>query len=244
LTAVVVGASTGLGRCLADRLAAAGHDLVIASSDERDVAALASDLRTRHGIRVTDVAIDLGGSSADPEPLERAAADLGAADALLLPIGWTAPRDDGCRDPELTERLVRTNFLSVTTVVSTFLPALRRRPRAAIVGFGSIAAVRGRGANVIYAASKRALQTFFEGLRHGCADTQVRVQFYVLGYLDTNLAFGRKTLLPRANPDRLAANVVRDLGRSEGVVYYPGWWRPVCALISIMPWFVFKRLRF
>jgi short-subunit dehydrogenase len=244
VTAVVVGASAGLGRALAERLAGAGHDLVLASSDERDVAALAAHLRIQHEVRVTAVAGDLGGDTDGVERLEEAAQGLGGADALLLPIGWTAPLDDACRDTELTERLVRTNFLSVTALVSRFLPGLRQRPRAAIVGFGSVAGVRGRGTNIVYAASKRALQTFFEGLRHACTDTPVRVQLYMLGYLDTNLAFGRKTLLPRANPERLATRVVRNLGRSEGVVYHPGWWRPVCALLSVVPWFVFKRLRF
>jgi short-subunit dehydrogenase len=244
LTAVVVGASTGLGRALAEHLATAGHDLVIASSDERDLAALAADLRIRHGVRVASVAVDLGEDGAGGERLEQAAAELGGADALLFPIGWTAPLDDASREAELTERLVRTNFLSVATVVGLFLPGLRRRPRAAIVGFGSVAAARGRSANVVYAASKRALQTFFEGLRHASTGTGVRAQLYVLGYLDTNLAFGRRTLLPRADPDRLAARVVRNLGRSEGVVYHPRWWRPLCALLSIVPWLVFKRLRF
>jgi len=193
---------------------------------------------------VTPVAIDLGSNATGVERLEQAAADLGGADTLLFPIGWTAPLDDACRDPELTERLVRTNFLSVATVVSRFLPGLRQRSRAAVVGFGSVAAVRGRGTNVVYAASKRALQTFFEGLRHACTGTRVRVQLYILGYLDTNLAFGRKTLLPRADPDRLAARVVRDLGRAEGIVYHPGMWRPVCVLLEFVPWFVFKRLKF
>jgi short-subunit dehydrogenase len=144
----------------------------------------------------------------------------------------------------VAERLVRTNFLSVTAVVASLLPELRKRPRASIVGFGSVAATRGRGANLVYAASKRALQTYFEGLRHACAGTPVEVCFYVLGYLDTNLAFGRRTLLPRADPSRLAARVVRDMGRRGGVVYYPPAWRLVCAVLPLLPFVVFKRLKF
>jgi short-subunit dehydrogenase len=239
-----VGASAGLGRSIAERLAASGHDLVVASSDERDLAALASHIRIRYGVRATTVAGDLASGAPDPDRLVGAAGDLGGADALLLPIGWTALIDDGRWDPGLTERVVRTNFLSVVTVISRFLEELERRPRAVIVGFGSVAAARGRGANMVYAASKRALQTYFESLRHRCSDTDIRVQFYILGYLDTNLAFGRKTALPRAAPDRLAARVARDLTRGEGVVYYPWMWRLVCSLLPLVPWCVFKRLKF
>jgi short-subunit dehydrogenase len=241
--AVVVGASAGLGRALAGELAAAGHDLVVVSSDPRDLEALASDLRIRHGVRVVAVPFDLGAEPSSLERLFEAVADLGSPDALLLPVGWTAERDDAALDPSRAERLVRTNFLSVAAVVGRFLPDMQRRPRASVVGFGSVAAARGRGANVFYAASKRALETYFESLRHACAGTPVRVSFYVLGYLETNLAFGRRTLLPRADPKRLAARVVRDLGRREGVLYHPRAWRLVVAALPFVPFSVYRRLK-
>ena len=50
--------------------------------------------------------------------------------------------------------------------------------------------VPGRSRNVAYSAAKRALASFFESLRHAFADSGVVVQFYVLGYMDTELAAG------------------------------------------------------
>jgi hypothetical protein len=242
VSAVVVGASAGLGRALAEELAAAGHDLVVVSSDARDLEALASDLRIRHGVKVMSVPIDLGGESVGLEPLKQAAGELGGADALLLPIGWTAASDDATTSADVALRLVRTNLLSVVTVVTELLPTLRQKPRASVVGFGSVAAVRGRARNMTYASSKRALQTWFEGLRQACAGTSVRVRFYVLGFLDTSLAFGKRTPLPRADPARLAARVVKELG-SEGVVYYPRAWRVVAVVLPLVPFFLYRRLK-
>ena len=95
---------------------------------------------------------------------------------------------------------------------------------------------------MVYAASKRALQTWFEGLRQSCAGSSVRVSFYVLGFLDTSLSFGRRTPLPRADPARLAARVVRELHR-EGVWYHPRAFRLVSALLLLLPFSVFKRMR-
>jgi short-subunit dehydrogenase len=243
--AVVVGASAGLGRALAEALAAAGHDLVVVSSDARDLEALASDLRIRHGVRVVAAALDLGAElrAGAVDRLDEAVAGLGSPDALLLPVGWTAASDGVSSATDLAERLVRTNFLSVAALVGRFLPGLLGRPRASIVGFGSVAATRGRAANAFYAASKRALQTYFESLRHSCAGTPVRVSFYVLGYLETNLAFGRRTLLPRADPARLAARVVRNMDRREGVRYHPRSWRLVAAALPLVPFSAFKRLK-
>lgn len=244
MTALVVGGSAGLGRALAGRLAAAGHDLVLVSSDERDLAAMTSDLKLRHGVRVSSVAADLGGDCGYLEELEDRAAALGGLDHLLFPAGAVADQDDPGLDPAGASRLLAINFLAVAAIVARFLPELKRWPRAAIVGFGTVAAARGRSRNLVYAASKRALQTYFEGLRHACAQTPVTVQFYVLGYLDTNLAFGRPTPLPRADPGRLSARILRDLRRDVGVVYYPAAWRVLCGVLRCLPWFLYSRLRF
>jgi short-subunit dehydrogenase len=245
VTAVVVGASAGLGRALAEALAAAGEDLVIVASDARDVEALASDLRLRHGIAVIALGLDLGHAGADLEPIGRAADTLGGAEWLLLPIGWTAEaaRDDGTLEAETAERLVRTNFLAVTAVIARFLPSLRERPNARIVGFGSVAAVRGRRANLVYASAKRALQTYFEGLRHACAGTPVRVQFWVPGYLDSNLAFGRSPAILRADLGRFARRVVARLRDGDLLVYHPRGWRLLSAAARLAPFWLFKRLK-
>jgi len=243
VTYFVLGASAGLGRALARRLAAARHDLILVSSNERDVAAMAADLSVRHGVRAVPIGADVGEGDVYLERVAEAARALGSLDGLLCPLGAVAEGDDGRLGPQQAAWLTRVNFLSVVSAVTRFLPALRGRPRAVIVGFGSVAAARGRGANMVYAATKRALESFFEGLRHLCVGSNVIVQFYVLGYLDTNLAFGRRTPLPKGDPDALSARVLRDLGRDIGVAYYPAFWRPVCAGLRRVPWFLVKLLK-
>lgn len=243
MTYVILGASAGLGRALARRFAVAGHDLVVVSSDRRDVAAVAADLSLRHGVRVVAVAGDVAEGDAYLDRVAAAGEGLGGIDGLLCPVGTVLDGDDGSLSPPEAARLTRVNFLAVIAAVAQLMPLLRRRSRAVIVGFGSIAAARGRRANAVYAAAKRALESFFESLRHVCVGSNVRVQFYVLGYLDTNLAFGRRTPLPKADPDALSARVLRDLDRDIGVVYHPPFWRPLCAALRWAPWILVKRLR-
>jgi short-subunit dehydrogenase len=244
VTYVVVGASAGLGRALATRLAAAGHSLVLVASDPRDVGAVAADLRIRYRVPVTAVPADVAADDGYLDRVAAAADALGGVDGLLFPIGANAPGDDGSLDAAAATRLWRANFLVAAAAAARFLPELRRRPRAVIVGFGSVAAARGRGANVVYAAAKRALESLFESLRHACAGSSVLVQFYVLGYLDTQLAFGVRTPLPKADPGRLSERVLAGLDRDVGVVYYPAVWRLVCALLRRVPWVLYRRLRF
>ena len=244
MSCLILGASGGLGRALCYRFAAARHDLIIVSSDERDLAAMESDLELRFGVRVSSVAVDFSRELDYRERLLAAVASASPLRGLLFPIGAVLSHDDGELDPMSAERLVRVNFLSVVDTVAPFLPSLRAREGSTIVGFGSVAGARGRSANVVYSASKRALESYFESLRHACANGGPIVQFYVVGYLDTSLSAGRTKLFPKASPERLANRVERDLNRDIGRVFFPPYWRPICLALRWTPWFVYKRMQF
>jgi len=244
MTYVIVGASSGLGRALAERFAAAGYDLVIVSSDARDLNVLASDLAIRNGVRVSPVEANLGEEGDYPALIYDAACKLGDVQGLVFSVGANASEDDVNISIDSAIRLARTNFLSVAAIIGKFMPMLLNRSGAAIVGFGSVSATRGRSANVIYAAAKRALASYFESLRHAAAQSDALVQFYVLGYLETNLSFGIPTLFPKASVGKLADRVLEGLNKDFGVAYFPGYWRFVCLVVRLLPWFVFKHLKF
>ncbi|MGH9320821.1 MAG: SDR family NAD(P)-dependent oxidoreductase [Vicinamibacteria bacterium] len=241
---LVMGASGGLGRALCYRFAASGLDLVVVSTDERDLEALQSDLKLRYGVRVHAVPADVTRGEEYRERLRALAEGAGPLQGLLFPIGGVLSDDTGGLEPQSAEWLVRVNFLSVVDTVATLLPSLTASGAGVVVGFGSVAAARGRGSNVVYSASKRALESYFESLRHLCANGGPMVQLYVAGYLDTSLSSGRTKLLPKASPERLAAKVLRNLSRDVGLVYFPWYWRPICLALRWTPWCLFKSLKF
>ena len=244
MTYVIIGASAGVGRALASAFASAGHDLILVSSDERDLRALTSDLGIRHGARVTAIAADVNEGDAYLDQVADAARRLGALDGMLFPLGATADDDDGRFDPHLIRALSRVNYEAVVSAATRFLPELTERPRATLVAFGSVAALRGRSRNMAYGAAKRALLSFFESLRHACAHSRVRVQFYVLGYMETEQARGLQSWIPKGDPMALARRVCRDVHRDLGMVYYPAFWRLLAGGVRAVPWSIYKRLRF
>jgi len=243
-TCLIIGGSSGLGRALAERFAANGFAIALLSSDRRDLDALASDLALRFDIQAAAVSMDLRAPRLDLGELERSLAALPPLSILLAPAGINSDDDNVEQAPSSREALLRGNFGSLCEIIDHCLPRLRAAPAALIAGFGSVAAVRGRGRNVAYSAAKRALQSHFESLRHGLADCRIMVHFYVLGYLDTNLAFGKPTPIPRASPSRLAEYIYRCRADSFGVKHYPAIWRPICAIVRWLPWFIFRRLQF
>lgn len=243
-TFLLIGGSAGLGRALAERFATAGNALVLVSSDLRDTQALASDLTLRCDVPVCAIALDLAAPALSLSKLDAALAGLPPLAGVLLPAGSNRTDDAAGQGAEAFAELTLVNYMNLCRIVDYCLPRLERAPSGLVVGFGSIAATRGRRRNVAYSAAKRALQSYFESLRHAVAGSGIRVQFYVLGYLDTNLAFGQRTPLPRASPHALAELVHRRRGDDFGVLYYPRYWRPICMVLRALPWPVFRRLSF
>lgn len=239
---VIVGASAGLGRALAERLAADKHDLVLIGRDQRDLDAIAADLSLHFGVQTKVVTGDVG----QPETLfERLNAVLIAwspIEGLLFPIGAASDEDTLDLPQEQIQDIVNVNFLGIVAMIKLVLPYLIGEGRGVIVGFGSVAAARGRSHNISYSAAKRALESYFESLRHALSERGIRVQFYIPGFLDTNLAYGIRTPLPKAHPRRLADKVVCQLGKEVGVRYFPAWWQPICAVLRIAPWSLMRRL--
>jgi short-subunit dehydrogenase len=124
------------------------------------------------------------------------------------------------------------------------LPHFLARGQGLLVFFGSVAAERGRSSNVIYAATKRGLQSFYESIRHRCSATKIRVQYYQLGYIDTAQTFGKRLPMRPVAPHTVARAIVANLNNDFGAAYYPGYWRLIAVALRNTPWFIFRKLRF
>ena len=237
---LILGASAGLGRALAEEYASAGFDLVLVSRDQRDVEALTAHLRTRFGILAIALAADFADDDGYLPGVEEALTRVSPLRGVLLPIGASDPDDEIGLSDHLMRRLVNSNFLNPCRLLNALLPRLHG---GEIVGFGSVAALRGRTRNAAYAASKRALMSYFESLRHWAGAEGVSVRFYIPGYLDTNLAFAQTLPFQAADTRRFARRVRADSGRTR-TRYFPLYWQFIVLLIRSLPWSIYRRLRF
>ncbi len=237
---VIVGASTGLGRALAEEYAGGGNDLVLIARDPRDIAPLAAHLGLRYAIVAIPVALDLAAENPPLFSLDQALSKVSSLRGLLLPVGASDIDDQiGLSNDALTS-MIRVNFLNPCRLLIELLPRLGG---GEVVGFGSIASFRGRSRNAAYAASKRAMESYFESLRHWAGSADVAVRFYIPGYLDTNLAFGQKLPFRAASPQRLARLVRADTGQTR-TRYYPSYWSFIGLVLRMLPWRLYGRLKF
>ena len=244
MTYIIVGGSAGLGRAIAKKFASEKNDLIIISSDLRDTKALASDLEIRYGVNVIPLQLSLSKDQIRFKEVDDALENLSPLEGLILPVGFNHPNDIPGIDDKSFSELVNTNFTSVCLYINHFLPILKKLPNTTIIGFGSIAAIRGRSRNAVYAAVKRALESYFESLRHFVANSHLTVQFYIIGYIDTNLSFGADmTLFKPAQVDRLADIVFNNRLQDFGTTFYPKYWKIIKILLPIVPWSIFKKFK-
>jgi short-subunit dehydrogenase len=245
-TAVLVGASSGVGRALGRRLAGAGHNLVIVSRDARDLEASAADLRLRFGIECWPIAQDISEDGWDAAAFAQLCRErLGSVVSLLVPAGGAVAGDEGPNAVAVRDAL-GANYLGPARLAAAFGQLMAAQEGGSIVLFSSIAATAARTKNLAYSAAKAALEVYAQGLRHALQDRRVAVFVIALGYVDTPQTFGLRLLFPVAKAEAVADHVMARL-RSRatgGKSFYPWFWRWVVTCLRCLPWFLYRRLRF
>jgi NAD(P)-dependent dehydrogenase (short-subunit alcohol dehydrogenase family) len=240
---VIVGATSGVGRALARRLAAAGHDLVIAGRDRVELEVAAADLVFRHGHRCEVLCADIADPAWDAEVfvaecLERL---QGCVDNLFIPAGG-ARSDDRGPNPAVIAEVTALNFVGPGRLGAAFARVMQAAGGGAIVFFSSIAAAAPRGENTAYSASKAALEVYAAGLRQALDGHGVRIISVTLGYVDTPQSFGLQLALPVASPEAVAERLL-NLSRGPGGSYHlPRFWWLVTTTLRALPRPVYRRL--
>jgi decaprenylphospho-beta-D-erythro-pentofuranosid-2-ulose 2-reductase len=242
-SAVVIGASSGVGRALAERLAREGFDLVLVARDARDLEPLASDLFLRFGRSCSFIVADIGDVDWQATAFyQECTRRLGEVELLLVPAGGASADDVGAAS-EAISGVFATNFLGPARAAAAFGHAMGERGRGTIVLFSSIAAAAPRRRNPAYSAAKAALETYARGLRHALDPKGVHVTVIALGYVDTAQSYGQGLMFPVATPTDVA-NYAFRVARHGGKHYYPWFWYWVVTILRMLPWRVYARLSF
>jgi short-subunit dehydrogenase len=195
-TALVTGASAGIGRAFAERLASRGSDLVLVARDAGRLEALADELRS-HGRAVEVLPADL------TDPVARATVEQ----RLAEPDGHQAPVDllvnnagSGTSGAfhELPvdgeEREIELNVVALVRLTHAAVGAMRERRRGAVLNVSSLSAYSPVPNTTTYAATKAFVLSFSHGLRAECRGTGVEVMCLCPGY--THTEFQQRSFRP------------------------------------------------
>ena len=184
-TALITGASSGIGAVYADRLARAGYDLILVARRADKLRELAQALTTQTGRSVETIAADL--TQADGLARVQAVLRTDASITMLVNnagIGATAPLLQSNVDD--MDRMIALNVNVLTRLAYAAAPGFVARGAGTIINIASIVALAPELLNGVYGGSKAYVLAFSQSLQHELADKGVRVQAVLPGATATD----------------------------------------------------------
>jgi short-subunit dehydrogenase len=232
-TAIVTGASRGIGAAIAEALAREGCNVVLAARNSRAIYALAERLRASYNVQVLAVPMDMADEQQVRDLVAGAETTFGGVDILVNNAGMGIfGAMDEVRMADLRE-VFDVNFFGAVAAMQAVVPSMRRRGGGAIVNVSSIVGKFPQPLGGGYSATKYALQAVSGAARAELARDNIAVTLVCPGLTDTEFARHARVSIPGAEgtqgerqaplrgvpPMRVAERTVRAIRRGEREVY-------------------------
>jgi len=234
---LITGATSGLGRALAEHYAAPGCRLSLAGRNSERLDIVAKACRTR-GAEVDIMQIDVTDAEAmqdwlvardDAVPIDTLIANAGIGGVAVLPgpVGESG---------ELARQILSVNTIGVINSVTPVLPRMVARGRGHVALVGSISGAIGLPQSPVYCASKAAVQIYGDGLRRLVRRRGVYVTNVLPGFVDTPMSRSLNMARPWCwSADRAARRIARDVALGRRYCVFPWQLRLSIGLQNYLP---------
>jgi len=214
-TALVTGASRGIGEAVARRLAAQGARVILAARTVERLESVAEEIAAAGG-EARVLALDLAEPAAVPAALGALPEDWRDAEVLVNNAGITADNLLARMSLEDWERVLRTNLTGAYAVTKELLRGMMRRRWGRIVSISSVVGLMGNAGQANYAASKAGLVGFSKSLARELGSRNITVNVVAPGYIETAMT----VTLPESSRKELQASIaLRRLGTVDDVAW-------------------------
>lgn len=242
---VFCGATAGMGRELARRMAERGDRLFLLGRSADDLKQIAADLEARGAASLPrHHHLDLEEPDGFAAALDAADAELDGFDTVVITAAIFAEQDRLEEDADLALRLLRVNFAHTVALCEHARKRLLSRGGGTLCVFSSVAGDRGRKPVAIYGSSKAGLSHYLESLDHKFRDQGLVTVCVKPGFVKTGATAHLDPPPFAGEPGPVAETVLRAIDRGTPLVYAPGIWRLVMLAIRHMPRQVMRRVGF
>jgi short-subunit dehydrogenase len=238
----IIGASSGIGRAVANIFAENKHNVICSSRDENELDSLVSDLRIRYDIKAYAVAVDLTNNLSIKKFIKRSYELFKTIDCCIVTAAVVDSVDKPYYDEEELINTTNANYTGIALTLNEISRRMAGGNSGVIMCLSSVAGDRGRQSNFIYGASKSALITYLQGLRMKMYKHNVHVITVLPGYIDTIMAYGRIRNSLAVSPQYAARKIYKLVKSKRNIVYIPPVWWLVMKIIKLVPESIFKRL--
>ncbi|MGW2546146.1 SDR family NAD(P)-dependent oxidoreductase [Kitasatospora sp. NPDC001574] len=237
-TALITGATAGIGAAFARRLARSGYRLVLVARDAERLERSAADLRGRFGVETEVLTADLATDDGIAAVEARLADRVRPVDLLVNNAGFgnrgafsTVPLQD-----ELD--MLKVHVEAILRLTTAALPGMRERGRGAVVNVASVAAFLPRGT---YGASKAWVVSFTQGVMRDLGGTGVRLMALCPGFTRTEfheragMGTGNIPAWGWLSAERVVDEAMRDLARGRSLSVPSKRYKLAVAIARVLP---------
>ena len=246
-TALVTGASAGIGEAFARELASRRHDLVLVARRADRLEAEAARLRDAHGIAVEVLTADLGTTDGVAAVVARLADASRPIDLLVNNAGFGSSGSFWELPVDTEVAIVELNVLALVQLTHAALGPMVERGSGGVINVSSLGAYQPVPFNATYGATKAFVSSFTNAVSEELRGTNVRLMVVAPGF--THTEFQETSFEPRALPefvwqsaDTVAATAMRAYDRGRTVCITGGVNVAAAAASSVMPAVVMRRV--
>jgi len=239
---LVLGATSGIAEACIRLWANRGDALYLVARNADRLAVVAADAKTRGATHVGSAVANLDDTNAHGEVLAHAINSLGGLDVAFLALGVLGDQGDAEKNFSTANQILHTNFTAPVSLLTWLANYTAQRRAGTLAVLSSVAGERGRKSNYVYGSSKAGLTAFVDGLRNRIDRDGVKVMTIKPGPVKTAMTEGMKGSAKFADVEAVAASLVKAIDRGDDIVYVPGIWRVIMAVIRAIPERVFKKL--
>lgn len=239
---MIVGASSAIAQETAKIFAARGDALFLVARSAGKLQIISNDLIVRGASKVETATLDLNELSVHPQLLANATEALGGLDIALIAHGTLGDQTASQADFEVTRQELKTNFLSVISLLTPLANQFEAQGHGTIAVISSVAGDRGRGSNYVYGTAKAGVTAFLSGLRNRLAKSGVQVLTIKPGFVDTPMTEQMDKGALFVGADVIAQGIVNAIDAKKDVVYLPWFWWGIMTIIRHIPESIFKKL--
>lgn len=211
--AVITGASRGIGKAVAERLAASGVNVLIAARNQQTLDAAVKDIKSKSDVKVIGISTDVSKLEDLQKLADTAMKEFGGIDILVNNAGVSSQYEFDKQPMDDIENLVHTNFLGYVRLIRLVIPHMIEKKNGAIINMvsGSTLCDPVPRTFVTYSSIKVGLRAFLKGLFWEMRDHNIKITSILPGVVDTDLTDKLQNITQEQKDRLMSAEAVVDM---------------------------------
>lgn len=238
---LILGATSDMAYATANEFASNGYNIILAARNFEALIPMKSDLHIRHEVSVDLVFFDALDFESHPQLINKYSGDL---ECVACFFGYLGDQQKAESNWEESNKIIASNYTAAVSILNIASNYFVQQGRGSIIGVSSVAGDRGRMSNYIYGSAKAGFTAYLSGLRNRLFHHNIQVLTVKPGFVNTKMT-ANLNLPPllTASPKQVAKDIYKAWNNKRNIIYTLWFWRYIMAIITLIPEFLFKKLK-